>query len=146
MSNSTRHHGLYPPDSSVHGIFQARILEWVDMPSSRGSSQTRIEPRSPSSQADSSLFGSPRKPQNTGVASLSLLQGIFPTQELNQGLLHHRWILYQLSYQGTPKTPWYTIIVTINIVVTQLQRGCSLDPNTSTDLNEIVRGRGACLG
>ena len=26
------------PDSSVHGIFQARILEWVAMPSSRGSS------------------------------------------------------------------------------------------------------------
>ena len=34
--------------------------------------------------------------QNTGVGSLSLLQGIFPTQELNQGLLHCRHILYQL--------------------------------------------------
>ena len=30
-----------PPGSSVHGILQARILEWVAMPSSRGSSQTR---------------------------------------------------------------------------------------------------------
>ena len=40
------------------------------------------------------------KPKNTGVGSLSLLQGIFPTQELNQGLLHCRWILYQLSYQA----------------------------------------------
>ena len=30
-----------PPDSSVHGILQARILEWVAMPSSRGSSQSR---------------------------------------------------------------------------------------------------------
>ena len=38
--------------------------------------------------------------QNTGVSSLSLLQGIFPTQELNQGLLHCRRILYQLSYAG----------------------------------------------
>ena len=28
--------------------------------------------------------------------------GDFPTQELNQGLLHCRWILYQLSYQGKP--------------------------------------------
>ena len=37
--------------------------------------------------------------QNTGVGSLSLLQGIFPTQELNQGLLLCRWILYQLSYE-----------------------------------------------
>ena len=40
--------------------------------------------------------------QNTGVGSHSLLQGIFPTQEPNQGLLHCRWIPYQLSYQGSP--------------------------------------------
>ena len=38
--------------------------------------------------------------QNTGMGSLSLLQGIFPTEGLNPGLLHCRWILYQLSYQG----------------------------------------------
>ena len=38
--------------------------------------------------------------QNTGVGSLSLLQQIFPTQEWNQGLLHCRRILYELSYQG----------------------------------------------
>ena len=42
--------------------------------------------------------------QNTGVGSLSLLQGIFSIQELNQGLLHCRWIHYQLSYQGSPFT------------------------------------------
>ena len=35
--------------------------------------------------------------QNTGVGSLSLLQGIFPTQRSNPGLPHCRWILYQLS-------------------------------------------------
>ena len=40
--------------------------------------------------------------QNTGVGGLSLLQGIFPTQELNPGLLHCRWILYQLSHKGSP--------------------------------------------
>ena len=40
--------------------------------------------------------------QNTGVGSLSLLQGIFQTQELNPGLLHCRQILYQLSYKGSP--------------------------------------------
>ena len=37
--------------------------------------------------------------QNTGVGSLSLLQGIFPTQASNLGLLHCRQILYQLSYR-----------------------------------------------
>ena len=36
------------------------------------------------------------------MGSLSLLQGIFPTKELNWGLLHCRQILYQLSYQGSP--------------------------------------------
>ena len=35
------------------------------------------------------------------MGSLSLLQGIFATQESNWGLLHCRWILYQLSYQGS---------------------------------------------
>ena len=40
--------------------------------------------------------------QNTRVGSLSLLQGIFPTQGSNWGLLHCRQILYQLSYQGSP--------------------------------------------
>ena len=37
--------------------------------------------------------------QNTGVSSLSLLQGIFPTQGSNSGLPHCRRILYQLSHQ-----------------------------------------------
>ena len=42
--------------------------------------------------------------QNTGVGSLSLLQGIFPTQRLNPGLPHCRQILYQLSHKGSPRT------------------------------------------
>ena len=56
---------------------------------------------------DSSLRGSsvhwdsPGK--NTGVGSHFLLHGIFLTQEQNQGLMHCRQILYQLSYQGTPQ-------------------------------------------
>ena len=41
--------------------------------------------------------------QNTGVGSLSLLQGIFPTQGLNPGLLHCGQILYQLSHKGSPR-------------------------------------------
>ena len=51
-----------PPGSSVHGILQARRLEWV---------------------------------------AISFLQGIFPTQGLNPGLLHCRWILHHLSHQGS---------------------------------------------
>ena len=41
--------------------------------------------------------------QNTAVRSLFLLQGIFPTQESNPGLLHCRQILYKLSHQGNPR-------------------------------------------
>ena len=48
-----------------------------------------------------SLWNSPG--QNTGMGSLSLLQGIFPTQGSNPGLLHCRWILYQLSHQRSPR-------------------------------------------
>ena len=49
----------------------------------------------------SSIHGdSPGK--NTGVGCHALLQGIFPTQVLNPGLPHCRWILYHLSYQGSP--------------------------------------------
>ena len=42
--------------------------------------------------------------QNTGVGSLSFLQGIFQTQGLNPGLPHCRWIHYQLSHQGSLMT------------------------------------------
>ena len=41
--------------------------------------------------------------QNTGVGSRSLLQGIFPTQGSNPGLLHCRRVLYQLSHQVSPR-------------------------------------------
>ena len=48
----------------------------------------------------------------TGVGSLSLLQGIFPTQGLNPGLPHCRWILYQVSYQGNRHEDYlFTIIL-----------------------------------
>ena len=64
-------------------------------PFSRGSSQ----PRSPALQADYLPAEPQDKPKNTGVGNLSLLQRIFQTQESNWGLLHCRWILYQMSYQ-----------------------------------------------
>ena len=92
-----------PMDYTVHGILQARILEWVAFPFSGDLSNPGIEPRSPTLQVDSLPAEPPGKPKNTGVGSLSVLQRIFPTQESNQGLLHCRRILYQLSYQGTPK-------------------------------------------
>ena len=47
--------------------------------------------------------------QNTGVSSLSLLRGIFPTQGSSPGLLPCRRILYQLNHQGRPRIlEWVT--------------------------------------
>ena len=71
-------------------------------------SNLELKLRFPSLQADSLLTELPGKPMNTGVGSLPLLQGTFPTQELNWGLLHCRQILYQLSYQGSTPRPYLT--------------------------------------
>ena len=89
-------------DSTVHEILQARILEWVAFPFSRGSSQLRDRAQLSHIAVDSLPAEPQEKPKNTGMGSLSLLQQIFPTRESNQGLLNCRWILYQQSYQGIP--------------------------------------------
>ena len=96
-----------PPGSSVHGDSPGKntgvdchaLLQRI-FPTQGLNPGT--EPRSPTLQADSLPSEPPGKPKNTRVGSLSLLQGNFPTQESSWGLLHCRWILYQLSYQGSP--------------------------------------------
>ena len=77
-------------------------------------------------QTDSLPAEPPGKPKNTGVGSLSLLQGIFLTQESNWGLLHCRWILYQLSYEGSPfhvEERWYYQAEVIHPSVQKLTLG-----------------------
>ena len=68
--------GWGPPGSSVHGIFQARIQEWVAIPFSRGSSWLRIEPGFPTLQTDYSPSEPPGKPIQASwvqpMAALSL--------------------------------------------------------------------------
>ena len=73
------------PDSTVHGILQARILEWVAFPFSRESSQPGDRIQVSALQADSLPAEPPGKPKNTGLGRLSLLQGIFPTPGIEQG-------------------------------------------------------------
>ena len=48
-------------------------------------------------------------PGSTGAGSLSLLHGIFLTQESNRGVLYRKQILYQLSYQGSPSVWWLSV-------------------------------------
>ena len=116
-----------PMDFTVHRILQARILEWVAFPFSRGSSQTRDQTHV-SRIAVGFLPAEPQaKPKNTKVGSLSLLQWIFLIQELNQGLLYCRRILYQLSLvKPSPTIPRvnedrdfknsYTLLVAMYII------------------------------
>ena len=86
-----------PPGSSVRGILQARILEWVAIPFQGIFPNQGSNPGLPQLRADSLLSEPPRKPKNTGVGGLSHLYGNFLSRELNRGLLHCR-----LSYQGSP--------------------------------------------
>ena len=101
LSDALQPHGLYSPWNSPGqntGVGSLSLLPG-DLPN------TGIEPRSPTLQVDSLPAEPQGKTKSTGVGSLSLLQQIFLIQESNQGLLHCRQILYQLSYQESPNIP-----------------------------------------
>jgi len=88
------------------------VVEWVAILFSRGLPNPGIELRSPALQMGFLPSEPPGKPKNTGVDRLSLLQGIFPTQESKQGLLHCRQIIYQQNYHGRPVAhQWITNIL-----------------------------------
>jgi len=76
-------------DCILHGILQARILlqEIFSRILLQGLPNPGIEPRSPTLQVNSLPAEPQGKPKTTGMGSLSLLQQIFLTQELNWGLL-----------------------------------------------------------
>ena len=92
----------HPMDYIVHEIIQARILEWVAFPFSRGSSQTRDQTQISCIAGRFFTSWATREFQEYSSGLPALLQGIFLTQESNWGLLHCRWILYQPSYQEWP--------------------------------------------
>ena len=102
-SHSVMFDSLWPHGYTVHGILQA-LLEWVVFPFSRGCSPPKDQTQV-SSIADwfFTCWATRKDQEKTGVGSLFLLQQIFLMQELNQGLLHCRWIPYQLSYQSITK-------------------------------------------
>ena len=77
-------------------------LKWIELIWSIQSEITQLCPTHCNPMVSVySPWNSPGK--NTGVWSLSLLQGIFPTQGLNPGLPHCKQILYQLSHKGSPR-------------------------------------------
>ena len=95
-------HGLKPTGLLCPwGFSRQEHRSGLPFPSSGDLPNPGIKPRFPTWQADSLLTQPLGESKKTRVGSLSLLQGIFLTQESNQGLLHCRWILYQLSDQGS---------------------------------------------
>ena len=70
-------HGLYPAGSSVHGISQARVLEWDAMSFSRGSSQPRVWTRSPTLQKDSLPTEPSGKPKLDIIPKWNIFINIF---------------------------------------------------------------------
>ena len=94
-----------PLGSSVHGESLGKNTGVGCHPLLQGDlPNSGFESRSPVLQVDTLFSEPPEKLKNTGVGSLSLLQGIFLTQESNWGLLNFRWIHYQLNYWGSPTT------------------------------------------
>ena len=67
MSDSLRPVDCSPPSSSIHGILQARILEWVAIPSAGDLPDPGIKPGSPTLQADPLTSAPPGKPLNTRI-------------------------------------------------------------------------------
>ena len=124
--------GQSTPGSTVHGISQARILEWVSILSPKDLPNPGVKPRSSAlagrffitvkvkvkvtqlclTLRPCGLYSPWNSPgQNTGVGSLSFLQGIFPTQGSNPGLLNCRWVLYQLSHKGSSWATWERLML-----------------------------------
>ena len=95
--------GIFPTQGSNPGLLHCRRVLY--QLSYQGSPWRVFSSVSRSVMSDSlrpcGLYSPWNSPgQNTVMGSLSLLQGIFPTQGSNPGLPHCRWILYQLSHQG----------------------------------------------
>ena len=92
-----RHFAGQPCDDTGHHEDEGEVRVHAE---SLQSWRTLCHPRTAVHQVPLSLGFSG---QETGVGCHALLQGIFPTQGLNQGLLHCRQILYGLSYEGSPE-------------------------------------------
>ena len=85
------------PGSSVHGIFQARIMEWVAIFYFRGSSQLRIETMSPVSPALAGEFFTNCATWDAPQSSLLLINSRNPTPLLSLPILHCPFIQFSLN-------------------------------------------------
>ena len=84
----------------------------------------------------SSVHGdSPGK--NAGVGCHAPLQGVFPTQGSNPDLLHCRWILYHLSYQGSPLSIMHIHKYVVNVIFNTIYESEKLEDLSSISKNMV---------
>ena len=99
---------MRPLESESYSVMSDSVTPWNSpgqntglgsLPFSRGSSQPRDQTQISHTADEFFTSWATGKPKNIEVGNLSLLREIFPTQESNWGLLHVRWLLYELSYE-----------------------------------------------
>ena len=88
-------------EGTVHGVTELDMTEQLSLSLSLVQFSRSVVSDSLRPHGLHSPWNSPD--QNTGVGSLSLLQGIFPTQGLNPGVPYYRQILYRLNHKGSPR-------------------------------------------
>ena len=104
LCNSLQPHILYPTRLLCSwGFSRQECCVGLPCPPPGDLPNPRIESTFPTLWVNSLTSEPPGKPKNTGVGSLSLLQGIFPTQGSNTDLPHCRWTLDRLSHKGNPR-------------------------------------------
>ena len=130
VSNSLRPHDCSPPSSSLHGISQARILEWVAIPFSRDLLDPGMKPPSPALQVNSLLFEPPRKAgvyhvtSFLPVQSLGLFQAQHPEHTSNRPVII-QWMnkYWKLSEFRAILSPLYVLTPgTITIPICQMRK------------------------
>ena len=116
-----------PQGSSVHEAFSTQEY-WSGLPCPPPGDLPNPgrEPRALAMKADSLPSELPGKPKNTGVGSLSLLQGNILTHELNWGLLHCRQVFYQLSYSGSPIRQHTNYFISLALIIYNYLKFCTV--------------------
>ena len=99
------------PGSSVHGVLQTRILEWVAFPTPGDLPKPGIEPRSPALPADSFLSEPPGKPPSDMAYSLIPLPlSLVSCSVIRLPLDQHLWVLQgQMLWTSRGWTPWLSM-------------------------------------
>ena len=103
----------------VYGIFQARILDWVAIPSPRDPLNPGIEPRSPTLQVDSLPAEPPRKP-------------IPETLLLNDSLILLIWVLYMSNFHNL----WVCFLLVLSLLIPERYH-----PILNTDSKAFISSR-----